>query len=122
MNPVDALARRGVTVSVDPGGKTRAAVKTPPDADLRAALAAAKPWLIAALTPDGEPWDAAEAVRLQVAADDLVARLGVSHPDVTAAAGLAAEAHADHDLAGVRAACAAVEAMARLLATPGGQA
>lgn len=116
-DPIEALARRGVRLAIEAGGKTRASVDRPPGPELRAALTAAKPWLIAALAPP-EPWgDPAEAVRLQITVDDLVERLGVSgaHPGIRAAAGLAVEAHHDRDLAGVRAACAAVEAMAGCL-------
>jgi hypothetical protein len=68
-----------------------------------------------------KPWDAAEAIeaiRLEVAADDLIAQLGVDgrHPEIAAAAERAVAAHHRHDLGGVRAGVAEVERLARELA------
>jgi hypothetical protein len=64
------------------------------------------------------PWDAAEAICLEIAADGLVERLGVpgTDPVIRAPAARAVAAHLRHDLAGVRAAVAEVEWHARALA------
>jgi hypothetical protein len=76
--------------------------------------------------PDPEPRNPAEAIRLEVTADDEVERLGVpgTHPEIRAAAGRAAagraaDAHRGYDLAGVRAACDEMTSTARRLAGVG---
>lgn len=64
-----------------------------------------------------EPWDSAEAARLESTADDLVGRLGASgsDPEIRAAAERGVAAHLRNDMAGVRAAVAEVERRAHEL-------
>src|SRR5207253_6081793 len=73
---LSACAGRGIVLFVD-GGRLRfrapAGAMTP---ELRAAVVAHKAALLAHLAAH-PPWDTAEAVRLQIGADDEVERLGV---------------------------------------------
>ena len=81
--------------------------------DLREFITGNKPALLVRLNT----WDAKEAIRLQIAADGEVEKLRVpgSDPAIQEAAQECAEAGHRSDMAGVRKACAMVEARAREL-------
>jgi hypothetical protein len=83
--------------------------------EMRLAIVANKPALLALLGN----WNAKEAIRLQIAADELVEGLGVSgsDPTIQEAACRCVEAGRQGNMARVREACAKQEARARELAT-----
>lgn len=95
-------------------GKIHHRSPEPMQPDLRAAILANKPALLAHLAV----WAPSEASWLEWEADDLVAGLGVlgTDPVIQRAASLCAEAHYREDMAGVREGCALVEDRARKLA------
>lgn len=121
------LAVRGVDVSLSPRGGLMVRPVSQVTAAERAFLAAhakeirARLELVATLSrvADEEPWVLACALELQHAADQVVDQSGVSgrDPIIDAGAERCVQAHARHDLSGVRRACETIHQRVKELTT-----
>jgi len=111
---LSALAVEGAALWPD-GGSIHYRAPNPLSPFLRELVLANKPALLAHLAA----WDAGGAIRLEEAADAVVAESGVSgrDPVIAGQAERCVRAHHAHDMARVRAACALIAERVRELIT-----
>jgi hypothetical protein len=113
------VADHGSVVSLTPTGNLRVRSRGPLPANVAALLTNHKDALVAHLTcPTPESWDLSAALDLMYGADDAVAESGVSgtHPEVQVIVNEVCAAYGRKDLAGVRVACARLQATVARLA------